>query len=89
MTIRTPAQDNPKPTETPNVVIGNPAIRRNAGAVLYVIAVLAGLAALFFGIFPEFGGDMANRALLFTNSAISFVSGAFGLAVTLPNVPKS
>ena len=75
--------------QTPNVVISNPEVRRYAGAVLYIIAVLAGLAALLFGIFPELGGDVANRALLFVNSAVSFLSGAFGLAVTLPNVPKN
>lgn len=74
--------------DTPNVVISDPDVRRRAGAVLYIIAVVAGLAALFFGIFPEVGGDIANRALLFVNSAVSFISGAFGLAVTLPNVPK-
>lgn len=73
---------------TPNVVVANPDVRRYAGAALYIVAVLAGLAALLFGIFPELGGDVANRALLFVNSAVSFLSGAFGLAVTLPNVPK-
>lgn len=76
-------------TNTPNVVVSNPDVRRYAGAALYIIAVAAGLAALFFGIFPEVGGDVANRALLFVNSAVSFISGAFGLAVTLPNVPRS
>lgn len=75
-------------TPTPNVVVPNPDIRRYAGTVLYIISVLAGLAALFFGVFPEVGGDVANRALLFVNSAVSFISGAFGLAVTLPNIPK-
>lgn len=77
------------PSETPNTVISNPNVRRYLGASLYIVAVVAGLAALFFGIFPEAGGDVANRALLFVNSAVSFLSGAFGLAVTLPNVPKN
>lgn len=85
LTPRSDYQDG----STPNIVIANPDIRRYAGAVLYIIAVLAGLAALLFGIFPELGGDVANRALLFVNSAVSFLSGAFGLAVTLPNVPKT
>lgn len=74
---------------TPNVVVSNPNTRRYAGVALYIVAVVAGLAALFFGIFPEVGGDVANRALLFVNAAVSFLSGAFGIAVTLPNIPKT
>jgi hypothetical protein len=74
--------------ETPNVVVSDPNVRRYLGLSLYLISLLAGLAALYFGIFPETGGDLAGRVLLFVNSAVSFLSGAFGIAVTLPNVPK-
>lgn len=74
--------------ETPNVVLANPDARRYIGAALYGISLIAGLAALYFGVFPEVGGDVASRVLLFVNSAVSFLSGAFGIAVTLPNVPK-
>lgn len=76
-------------TTTPNVVVSNPDIRRYAGVVLYVVAILAGLSSLFFGVFPEVGGDVASRALVFVNAAVSFLSGAFGIVVTLPNVPKT
>lgn len=69
-------------------VIPNADTRRYIGTALYVISLVAGLVALFFGIFPEIGGDVANRALLFVNSAVAFLSGAFGIAVTLPNVPR-
>jgi len=72
---------------TPDKVIRNPGIRFRLGLALYAVSLLSGLAALFFGIFPEFGGDYANRALLFVNSAVAFISGGFGIVVTLPNVP--
>lgn len=79
--------DPDAPADT-GAVIANPDVRRYTGATLYGVSILAGLAALYFGIFPEVGGDVANRTLLFVNSAVSFLSGAFGIAVTLPNVPK-
>lgn len=69
-------------------VISNPDIRRYVGTALYVVSLVAGLVALFFGIFPEVGGDVASRVLIFVNAAVSFLSGAFGIAVTLPNVPR-
>lgn len=74
--------------ETPNAVIADPNIRRYIGFGLYIVSLVAGLAALYFGVFPEVGGDIASRTLLFVNAAVSFLSGAFGIAVTLPNVPK-
>lgn len=69
-------------------VIPNPDVRRYLGVTLYVISLVAAIVALFLGFFPEFGGDVVNRALLFANGLVSFLSGAFGIAVTLPNVPK-
>lgn len=73
---------------TPNEVIKNPDTRRALGKALYIVSLVAGVAALFFASFPEFGGDVANRALLFITSAVTLVSGAFGLTVTTPNVPR-
>lgn len=75
---------------TPNVVIANPVIRRRVGITLYVISLLAGLAALLFAFFPELaaGTDIPTRAIAFTNGAVSLLSGGFGLIVTVPNVPK-
>lgn len=75
---------------TPNVVIADPAKRRNIGKWLYLLLVLAGLASLFFAIFPElaFGTDIPTRVVLFVTSAVSLLGGAFGIIVTLPNVPR-
>lgn len=76
---------------TPNVVISNPDIRRYIGIALYIISLLAGVAALFLAFFPEFnaGNDTFVRAIAFINAVVSLVSGAFGIVVTFPNVPKS
>lgn len=79
------------PTEiTPNVVVSNPDTRRRLGIALYVVALLAGLAGLFFAFFPEaaFGTDIPTRAIAFVNAAVSLLAGGFGLIVTTPNVPK-
>lgn len=79
--------DNTQPVDG-GTVIPNPDTRRHIGAGLYVLTLLAGLAALFLGIFPEVGGDLANRVLMFVNATVAFLSAAFGIAVTLPNVPR-
>lgn len=79
------------PTEiTPNVVIRNPDTRRKAGVTLYIVALIAGLAGLFFAFFPEaaFGTDIPTRAVAFVNAAVSLLAGGFGLIVSTPNVPR-
>lgn len=75
---------------TPNVVISNPSTRRQVGVSLYLVSLLAGLAALLFAFFPELaaGTDIPTRAVGFANGAVSLLSAGFGLIVTLPNVPK-
>lgn len=78
------------PSETPNVVIPNADVRRWLGAALYIISVLTGIAALLFAYFPGLADAELTTSLIgFVNAAVSLVSGAFGLVVTLPNVPKS
>lgn len=75
---------------TPNVVVPNPKARRQIGIVLYLVSLAAGIAALLFLFFPElaYGTDIPTRAIAFVNAVVSLVSGAFGLTVTIPNVPK-
>lgn len=75
---------------TPNVVIPNPAARRQIGISLYLLSVLAGIATLVFAFFPElaFGTDIPTRAIALANAVVSLLTAAFGLVVTLPNVPK-
>lgn len=74
-------------SETPNVVIENPQVRKGLGIALYVVGVLAGLAAyVLAGIPMPFDVDFVVAKV---TGAISILSGAFGLGVTLPNIPKA
>lgn len=75
---------------TPNVVISDPGTRRQAGVVLYVLLILAGLASLLLAFFPEvnIGEDIIGRAVNFVTAAVTFLAAAFGLGVTTPNVPR-
>lgn len=75
------------PTETPNVVLSNPDTRRKLGGALYVIAVVVGIVSYFLaGVELPIDLDFWSSRVL---GAISILSGAFGLGVTLPNIPKS
>lgn len=88
MTDNTPT---PAPDEiTPNVVISNPATRRRLGIALYIVSIITGIATLFFLFFPEaaLGTDLPERVIAFVTAVVTLLSGAFGLTVTTPNVPK-
>ena len=78
------------PNETPNVRIEDPDVRRSLSKTLFFVTILTGIAALFFQFFPEaaFGTDIPTRAISFINAVVSLVSGAFGLSVLVPNIPK-
>ena len=78
------------PNETPNVRIEDPDVRRSLSKTLFFVTILSGIAALFFQFFPEaaFGTDLPTRAIGFVNAVVSLVSGAFGLSVLVPNIPK-
>lgn len=74
---------------TPNTVVESPKTRRQIGNWLWVISLLAGIAALFFQFFPEaaLGTDVPLRAISFANAVVSLVTGAFGLVIVRPNTP--
>lgn len=76
---------------TPNVVIENSNVRFILGAILFVMGLASGIAALFFLFFPELVGDaeIPTRAISFVNAVISFLSNAFGISVLLPNIPRN
>ena len=78
------------PHETPNVRIEDPDVRRSLSKTLFFVTILSGIAAIFFQFFPEaaFGTDIPTRAISFVNAVVSLVSGAFGLSVLVPNIPK-
>ena len=74
----------------PGSVIADARIRRGIGVALYLVSLLAGVAALIFAFFPELaqGTDIPARAIGLINGVVSLLSGAFGLVVTVPNVPR-
>lgn len=74
---------------TPNTVIPDSDVRRRIGNVLWILSLLAGVAALFFAFFPEaaFGTDLPDRAIAFVNALVSLVTGTFGLVVVRSNTP--
>jgi hypothetical protein len=74
------------PTETPNVVVTNPLIRKVAGNTLAVGSLVLAVAVLVDGAIAEI--DYAN----ITEPAAVIITGLFGifqLSVTSPNVPKA
>ena len=75
-----------EPSETPNVVVENPHVRKIAGNVLGVASLVLSIATLVDGAIPAI--DYA----FITGPAAIITTGLFGifqLAVTSPNVPKS
>lgn len=77
-------------SETPNVVIENPSVRKVMTVVLSTLAVLTACAAIILGFWPELSGlePDPTRVIATVNALISFLSGVFGLAVVTPNIPK-
>jgi hypothetical protein len=76
----------PIPSPTPNVVVQNPTVRKAVNIVLGVAALALPIVAII-----DAGVD-AFDVSQFTNitTAITlFVAGAFGLGVTLPNIPAN
>lgn len=73
------------PTETPNVVVENPNIRRGANIVLGVVGILVGTAVVVDGSTDAFDIS-AITTPIFTGYA--YLASIFGLAVTLPNIPR-
>lgn len=75
---------------TPNVVIKNASVRLKLSISLFVLSLLAAVAALFFLWFPEltYGSDIPTRAIGFTNALVSLLSSVFGLTVLVPNIPR-
>ena len=77
-------------TETPDLVIKNRNTRAYGGGFLYIVSLIAAIAALVFQIFPEllYGTDIGLRAITLVNAVVSLLAGSFGIAVSTPNVPK-
>lgn len=75
----------PSPSDTPNVVVHNPKVRKVANVVI-------GTALLAFptlGILDASSPELDFAVWLIPASAVTmYLAGVFGLSVTTPNVPK-
>jgi ABC-type amino acid transport system permease subunit len=72
------------PTETPNVIVQDPRVRKVVGNILGAATLVLSIAALVDGAIAEL--DYAN----ITGPAAVIIGGLFGifqLGVTSPNVP--
>ena len=77
--------DTPRPSETPNVVIQNPKIRRVANWVISTAALILFSVAVFDASAPAV--DLSEYTTPAT-SVVLFLAGAFGISVIRPNIPK-
>lgn len=73
------------PNETPNVVVGNPAVRRAANWILGVALIVFPAAAVLDATSPQLDFTVW---LIPATAVTSFLAGVFGLAVTTPNIPR-
>lgn len=78
------SMNQPHSSQTPNVVVQNPSVRKVANVILGVALIVFPAAIVL---------DGSTDALDFSAWTVpamavtSFLSGVFGLAVTTPNVP--
>ncbi len=77
---------NTQPSNTPNVVIANPVVRRIANVVIGTLAIVVPLAVVIDLAAPEFDISAYTTPAM---AALLFVAGMFGLSVTTPNIPRS
>lgn len=76
---------NHEPSQTPNVVVSDPRVRKVANIVLGAAGLVLGSLVVFDGA----SADLDFSSVLAPAFAVySFLAGAFGLIVTTPNVPK-
>ena len=73
-------------TTTPNVVVQNPKVRKVAGWVIGTALIVFPALAVF-----DARAEFVDMTMWLdpTIQTVSFLGGVFGLAVTVPNVPKA
>jgi hypothetical protein len=74
------------PSETPNVVLANPTVRRVLNWIVGLAAVIVPTALVIDSASPELDW---SSFLAPATAATSFLAGLLGLVVTTPNIPKS
>lgn len=77
--------ETPTPSETPNVVIHDPRVRKVATATITVSSIIVGAASVLDLASPELDWSAVTSP---ASAVVLFLAGVFGVAVTLPNVPR-
>lgn len=72
------------PTETPNIVIGNPTVRKIINIILWSAGVILGTVIVVDGASPAFELGYITGPV---SAGLLYLGSAFGFAVTLPNIP--
>lgn len=75
-----------EPHYTPNVVVGNPYVRKVANIILGAALVILPAAAVLDATSPALNFE---DWLIPATAVTSFLAGIFGLAVTTPNIPSA
>ena len=75
-----------EPHYTPNVVVGNPYVRKVANIVLGAALIIFPAAGILDASSPELD---FSQWLIPATAVTSFLAGVFGLAVTTPNIPSA
>lgn len=70
--------------QTPNVVVQNPSVRKAANVVLGVAGLVLGTAIVVDGSTNAFDVTSITGPI---TAAYLYLGSAFGLAVTVPNIP--
>lgn len=74
------------PSDTPNVVLQNPQVRKGLGWVVGLAAIIVPLSIVIDGASAAFDwADWTTPAA----AATSFLAGLLGVVVTIPNIPKT
>ena len=76
---------NTTPTETPNVVISNPKVRKGINIALWSAGVILGTVIVVDGSTPAFELSQVTGPI---SAGLLYLGSAFGFAVTLPNIPR-
>jgi len=77
--------DHVAPSDTPNVVVQSPGVRKAINVGVSAVAIVLGTVIVVDAAAPEF--DLAQ----FTNpvsAAVLYLASVFNLAVSLPNTPR-
>jgi 6,7-dimethyl-8-ribityllumazine synthase len=73
-------------SETPNVIIPDPKVRKGIQIALAVAGVIVGTAVVVDGSTPAFDITAITTPV---TAGLLYLGSALGFAVTIPNIPKS